>query len=120
MNVALSRVSMQLGQRQFLQLTDAAGMSISCIEGCLWITQHGDSRDIVVRSHESFVLDRPGLAVIQALTDSIVGLREPMPAESRAQTQILKPPDARRRFAWTEPVLHSIRLVNVEPTTTGT
>ena len=34
--------------------------------GALWITQSNDPRDIVIKGGESFVLDRPGLALVCA------------------------------------------------------
>src|SRR5262249_33167575 len=46
--------------------------------GKLWITQHGDARDHVVASGESFTIDQPGLALIEALEpSSLVVLVEP-------------------------------------------
>jgi hypothetical protein len=101
MNLALSCVSMRLGRRQFLQLVDGAGISIHCVRGYLWITQHGDSRDIVVRPHESFLLDRPGAAIIQALTDSTVDLEEPTPAPDYPSVRIQQPPrGVMNQLAW--------------------
>jgi hypothetical protein len=99
MNVTLSRVSMRLGRRHWLQLVDAVGMTINCVDGCLWITQHRDTRDFVVGPSESFVLDRPGLAVIQALTESNVEIEEPAAASS-APVRITGLLKVKSRFAW--------------------
>jgi hypothetical protein len=41
-------------------------MGVKSLHGVLWITQSNDSEDIVVRGGQSFVLDRPGLALISA------------------------------------------------------
>jgi hypothetical protein len=90
---------MRLGRRHWLQLVDAVGMTINCVDGCLWITQHRDTRDFVVGPSESFVLDRPGLAVIQALTESNVEIEEPAAASS-APVRITGLLKVKSRFAW--------------------
>jgi len=46
---------------------DRRGLQIICRRGALWITQSGDPRDILLLEGESFVLDRNGRAVVQAL-----------------------------------------------------
>jgi hypothetical protein len=43
---------------------------VECISGSLWITQDGDSRDIVLAPGDSFSFDRSGDALISALDDS--------------------------------------------------
>ena len=50
--------------------TRALGHRIECLSGSLWITQDGDSRDIVLAPGDSFSLDRAGDALISALDDS--------------------------------------------------
>jgi hypothetical protein len=38
------------------------------LRGVLWITQSNDTEDIVISDGQSFVLDRPGLALVSAPT----------------------------------------------------
>lgn len=83
MNIKAECLSMRLGRRERVELIDGVGTVITCRAGCLWVTQHRDSRDMVIGPGESVVLDRPGLAVVQALAASSVAFKEPVPACGR-------------------------------------
>jgi len=49
-----------------LRLRDAAGCTVMCCAGTVWITQENDARDIFLAAGESFTFDRKGLALIRA------------------------------------------------------
>lgn len=49
-----------------LRLRDAAGHTVMCCAGTIWITQENDVRDIFLSAGESFTFDRPGTALISA------------------------------------------------------
>jgi hypothetical protein len=72
----LRTVSMSLGKGGLLRLRDPLGKGVGVVEGLVWVTQDGDPRDIFVEPGESFVFDRPGLAIVQALAASQVLLFE--------------------------------------------
>ena len=61
-----------LAARTTHQLQDRAGARVVCLDGQVWITQHHDSRDIVLEAGDCFELDRPGLALVYALADAVV------------------------------------------------
>ena len=46
------------------------GRRVECLTGTLWVTQDGDSRDIVLEPGDSFTFDHRGDALISALDDS--------------------------------------------------
>ena len=58
-----------LKAREILPIEDGAGLEVKCLRGTLWITQSGDREDRILDSGESFVLDRPGLSLVNALLD---------------------------------------------------
>ncbi len=63
-------------------LRDARGVRIECLRGSLWITQHGDRRDIMLSRGGSFMLDRDGVALVHAFEPSValaVATREVAP-----------------------------------------
>jgi hypothetical protein len=47
-------------------LDNATGIEVICRAGSLWITQYGDSRDIVLGPGQSFALGRPAGVVMTA------------------------------------------------------
>jgi len=49
-----------------LRLRDAAGCTVMCCAGTVWITQENDARDIFLAAGERFTFDRKGLALIRA------------------------------------------------------
>jgi Protein of unknown function (DUF2917) len=56
----------RLGTGKLIGIDHGEGSRVNCVEGALWITQSNDPRDIVINGGESFVLDRPGLALVCA------------------------------------------------------
>lgn len=67
-----------LKQGTLIDLDSSEGSRITCLAGArLWITQAGDLRDIVLAEGQSFVLDRPGLALVCALGGDALVAVEP-------------------------------------------
>lgn len=66
--------SVALTKEQHLRLRDAFGWTIKAASGTIWITQESDSRDIVLKAGDSFVLDRPGSTLISPLGDAKLNL----------------------------------------------
>ncbi len=63
-NAAPFRVSLRWGTP--LTVNDGEGTCITARRGTVWITQDNDLRDVVLSSGESFRLDHPDLAIVQA------------------------------------------------------
>jgi hypothetical protein len=81
METSLSHSLVRLGAEEMLSVDAARGRSVVVFHGKVWITQHSDRRDHVVSTGESFVFDRPGHALIEALEPtSLVVLVEPVAA----------------------------------------
>ncbi len=59
-------IKLQLGAREVINIHDGEGLTVVCLDGLLWITQANDSDDIIIHDGQSFVLDRPGLALVSA------------------------------------------------------
>lgn len=73
----------QLAPRATQMLTDAAGTELICRHGCVWITQYGDDRDIVLQAGQSYVLDLPTAVVMSSCHGAELTLRAALPAPRR-------------------------------------
>lgn len=58
--------SVRLNTGELLDINDGEGLTVECLEGAVWITQSNDPRDVVLNAGQSFVLDKPGLALVCA------------------------------------------------------
>jgi hypothetical protein len=58
--------SVRLNAGELLDIDNGEGFTVECLEGAIWITQSNDPRDIVLKAGQSFVLDKPGLALVCA------------------------------------------------------
>lgn len=85
MRMTLNEVKLGLERRQNMSLVQAVGTRITCVSGCLWVTQYRDTRDVVLAAGESFVLDRSGVAVIQAIRPSTLVIREAISSSAMPQ-----------------------------------
>jgi hypothetical protein len=72
MDTNLKRALIQLARGELHRIAEAQGRGVATFHGRVWITQHGDPRDTVLSAGESVVLDRPGMAIVQALAASSV------------------------------------------------
>lgn len=61
---------MNIGCREFVELPDGSGDAVRCVEGSLWITEYGSSRDYVLGTGQSLPLDGRRGVVIQGLRPS--------------------------------------------------
>jgi hypothetical protein len=50
-------------------------LRIRCLDGILWITQTGDSNDIVLTPGEEFVARRRALVIVQSLTETRIRIQ---------------------------------------------
>ncbi len=74
--------SLDKGRIRRVHETRPFGHRVECLSGALWITQDGDSRDIVLAPGDSFSFDRVGDALISALDDSRFLLLEACAAQA--------------------------------------
>jgi hypothetical protein len=61
-----SELLVQINPRELLDIDDGCGLAVACVDGFVWITQSNDARDIVLKAGQTFILDRPGLALLAA------------------------------------------------------
>lgn len=69
-----TRTTVRLARDGLLGIDDGRGLRLRVAAGTVWLTQQDDSRDVVLREGESFVIDRPGRTVVQALDPAELAL----------------------------------------------
>jgi hypothetical protein len=60
-----------LPEREAVTLPDARGATLRVTQGTLWITQHGDLHDVVLRPGDNWVVERNGKTVVEAQNDAV-------------------------------------------------
>jgi hypothetical protein len=67
MNLELERADLVLRFREVIRFEDAVGTRLRVVRGSVWITQNGDRKDHYLPAARTMSLDRPGLALVQAV-----------------------------------------------------
>src|SRR4051794_5076029 len=66
MNIDLDQAVVEVNESKLLRLTGAAGTTLSCISGSLWITQDSNLKDIVLYSGQSHVVEGPQPVIVSS------------------------------------------------------
>jgi hypothetical protein len=69
--------SLPLPRGSALHVEDGQETLVRAASGCVWITQEGDRRDIVLEAGQAFRISRGGRTLVAALRDSAVALASP-------------------------------------------
>lgn len=76
-NLSASRPQV-LGKNRTAAFPQARGLTMTCSEGEIWITEDGDLRDTVLRTGERITLEHAGRALVFALTDATFLVQAPI------------------------------------------
>jgi hypothetical protein len=63
---AQAELIVHLDHRDLLDINNGEGLAVTCVAGTVWITQSADARDIIIGEGQTFILDKPGLALVVA------------------------------------------------------
>jgi hypothetical protein len=77
MSIDINRTVIALKYRGVIPLQDAKDTKIDCLHGRIWISEWGCNDDIVLEAGQGYVITRGGVALVQALREALVKLREP-------------------------------------------
>jgi hypothetical protein len=83
-----------------MHLDDARGTLLRVTRGQLWVTQHHDTRDVVLVAGDAFAIERDGLTIATAMGDTSVALVGEAATQVDADGRRLRWPD--RIVAWFE------------------
>ncbi len=82
MNRKFDQTEVSLAPEQFVTLHDCKGGKVQCNRGSLWVTQDGDATDYVLGAGQVLELEHDGDAIVFALMQSEVTLKQPVHAVS--------------------------------------
>ena len=66
-----------IARDKILDINQALGDTIECLEGSVWVTLDGNMRDVILDARQSFHVDRKQRVLIQALATARVRLIHP-------------------------------------------
>lgn len=89
MDINLTHGEIKLERRQLIKIRNGEGAVVIGRAGAVWITQEGDSRDVIVNPGDMFVIDRPGKTIVEATESSVVSIvsapqPRALPADARS------------------------------------
>jgi hypothetical protein len=87
MNILIDDGCFDLREHQIMRFDGATGVTVVCLRGELWLTQDGDSRDLVLHAGDRFTVDHAGVTLVSALRASSLSVE--MPVETSALRQSL-------------------------------
>ncbi|MEO6030359.1 MAG: DUF2917 domain-containing protein [Burkholderiaceae bacterium] len=96
MTANFDQACVELDQALFLRLVHASGTTISCLDGCLWITRDGCPKDIELAAGESYVVEDATRVIVTAFGPSLARVSSLAAQRWRAER--------RPRLLWTHRV----------------
>ena len=96
MDTASRRTLISLPAGRPMLLKHVAGAQVSALAGCVWITQYGQARDIVLTAGEHAVLGLPTATVLSSTAGARLALTAPARPPAPA-------PLWRRALGWFDP-----------------
>lgn len=96
MNTGSNRYQVLLDHQGLFDIADAAGVTLRCDEGDVWLTLDNDPRDIVLKAGEVFTTDEHRHALVYALSPSKLTLQ----ARAQPQAQVRRATPAPTRVSF--------------------
>jgi outer membrane usher protein FimD/PapC len=94
MDSSLDSAARQLNTGNLLKL-QAGGVQLAVVRGLVWITQEGDPRDLFLSAGGTLILDRRGIALVEAVKDTALVVSAPAESGRRLKKMSI----ALRRWA---------------------
>ena len=66
-----------MARDKILDIKQALGVTVECLEGSVWVTLDGSTRDVILDAGQSFCVDRKQRVLIQAMATARVRLIHP-------------------------------------------
>ena len=87
----IAQASIGVTRGQVLRIEHGAGVELAVVYGSVWVTQLGDTSDVLLGAGESFRITRPGSTVVSGLRPSLVTLTPPAPRARALSIAMARP-----------------------------
>jgi Protein of unknown function (DUF2917) len=77
MTANFDQARVELDQALFLRMANATGATITCLEGCLWITRDGSSKDIQLGPGQTYRVEDTTLVIVTGFGPSLARVLQP-------------------------------------------
>ena len=74
MRIELNQNGLCLKQIKVVKVRSGIGHTVVCHSGSVWVTQDGDTRDVILHAGETFTFDRDGPALLQAFEPGAISI----------------------------------------------
>lgn len=88
MKANIDQARVELDQALFLRLVKATGVTISCLEGCLWITRDGSPADVQLLPGQCYRVEDASRVIVSGFGPSVAAVLQPA-AANRSQPRRL-------------------------------
>ena len=85
MNVNFDQARIELNRGLFLRLERAAGATVVCLDGDLWLTRDGSPADVVLKVGETYTAADATRVIVTAFGPSVARVLRPVAAPSRGR-----------------------------------
>jgi hypothetical protein len=66
--------TIDLQRGRVVHVREGRGTTVTAWTGVVWITEQDSRRDVILTPGQSFTLERPGLALVQAFRDASISV----------------------------------------------
>jgi hypothetical protein len=83
MNINLDQALIEVSASQFLRMENAAGTTLSCVSGSLWVTRDNCTRDFELLPGDSYVADGRQAITVCGFEPSVARVFQPEPSQPK-------------------------------------
>jgi len=81
MNINLDQALIEVSASKFLRMENAAGTTLSCVSGSLWVTRDNCTRDFEILPGDSYVAHGQQAITVCGFEPSVVRVFQPQPSQ---------------------------------------
>ena len=77
MSIHFDHARVELDDARFLRILDGAGTTVTCLQGCLWLTRDGCVRDVQLAPGACYEIEDGATVIVSAFGPSLAHVTRP-------------------------------------------